>query len=253
MKKNISFFFLLLVISIQTILAEGILPDQVDLEIRPLKVKELTQGDVFSAELEIKNVEVNNEIINTLNGKKLFEGLVINNIAVTKENRIEADVFIFNSNLNEHDILKTKEKEIALSLKISNINSFSPKSQELTILNQDKSLPKWLFLILSTFILGIILYLKRKAIKELFVNKNKKIEMARRKKFTELLHNARERKDYEELYTSYKQWASLIAHDEELWLKYKEVLNKYQYKPEWEKYQLEDVQKAFSGFRGSLK
>jgi hypothetical protein len=110
--------------------------------------------------------------------------------------------------------------------------------------------PKLLVMVLLLTALGFLFWGQ---IEKIFKNKTKsKYLYNDRKKWNELFRNARERKDYEEIYRQRVKWGKLVNLKISPTQSFFETLNRYQYKKSWTDTENLDVQIAFEQIKNTF-
>lgn len=108
----------------------------------------------------------------------------------------------------------------------------------------------WLTIFLILTIIGLLLWKIRKnkiSLRYLMLGKEKKIAFWREK-----IIQASKRSDFEMIYQKRKEWMPLIAENDSKTGNFFEVLNKHQYKKDWNEVEYKEVEESYLRFKDGI-
>lgn len=223
------------------------------------KIKVLKEGDAINATLRVWPIEnLDENEFKKLVGTNLFESFYLIDIESIAPSVNNADVvemkasFVVVGKVNPDKLLINYHDEmIHVRFKEVLVNQLENKSQDFIIENQntDFSIQKWLIILLIIAFL-ILIYVKR----DVFAKFRKKTnQVDDRLIYKKMFLEAKERKDYENIYRQKEMWLKYLAEVAPAHHDFFKVLNEHQFKKEWSSQIKNEVDESFEQIRRSIQ
>lgn len=224
------------------------------------KIMTLKEGDIVVGTLRAWPIEnAKKEEFEKYLGKNLFDGFYLSDIISSAPSANNADVyelkghFIIVGKVNPEKMVFTYENSSAhVRYREVLFKPLENKVEDFYILDQsiDRNILlgiiAFAFLLLSSF----LIYRYKEKIKNLF---KKKTPVDPIETYRKLFQDAKERKDFERVYAEKELWLSLLETKAPAHYEFLKVINQHQYKKEWSKVDLAEVQESFDIIRRSFK
>lgn len=218
--------------------------------------KEYHEGDIVEIDLKIWPVEnAELEEFKKIEGTSLFNALEITQVNSIENSENNVDVVIVKATAvvvkapeSLPATIQYKNNAIALAAPSFKFVPLTSKQEDFYVLDQKvlSSNLIWPMLIgLISVGAGVYLYQKKYRIK-----KDDKLQVKRF--YQELFSNAAERKDFEKLYASRKEWIPLLSAETNAHLEFYKLMEQHQYKKEWATDVLMEIKLSFDIIRGSF-
>lgn len=226
-----------------------------ELQLLP-EAQEYHEGDIVEIDLKIWPIE-NAELdeFKKIEGTSLFNALEVTQVNSVESSENNADVVIVKATAI---IVRAPESPTAnFQYKNNAISINSPqfkyiplpsKQEDFYVLDQKilSSNSVWLILLAVTGVgAGVYLYLKKYRVK-------KDDKLAIKKAYQNLFSNAGERKDFETLYASRREWIPLLSAETNAHREFYKLMEQHQYKKEWAPEILMEIKLTFDIIRGSF-
>lgn len=254
MKRFISLFAVVILLSLQTALATNV-------EMSITDSKKLIEGDVFESVIRIWPIETSDySPFKSMQGRSLFGAFYvvsINDISPSENNvevlEIKLTAIVKTSKKENVETIIVNGETLPIIWKGPNIQALKNKSKEYYILDQGTILGiHWTYIAaIAMLVLGLLYFFRKKLVT--FLKKNKKIEEYSPLFFNNVFSSATTREDFERVYALKDKWVPLLQVQSPAYKEYFTILNQHQYKRHWTNDDLSEVKAAFEPIRRSFE
>lgn len=224
------------------------------------KGAEVNTGEFVSVVFRIWPVEnANTEELKKIEGQTLFGGLYVNEIQSLAPSENNADVFEIKAlGVITGEIPSSKlffnylGQEIPVKYQSLNIKLTENKTKDFYVLDQgvDLKFKPWLTILLAImFLSGVVFFFRKKL---LGVFEQKKTDDPR-KAFKNLFISAKNREDFEKIYSEKENWLPLLTIKTQAHADFFNTINQYQYKMNWSHAEQIEVETSFDQIRRSFE